>query len=252
MAERKARRAVLKEKYRAGEKKNTPAPPPKMPAQKTPTPSSSPAPFAGKGMSFAEIRGDQPLMPVRATEKEIEEEAGLGAEHEDPDMRLDPEEAERKRKALETAQFTSTGKLELPPMDENRPVLGQSGYEPPSRKKVFAAFVLFGISMIYFYNSTSYFKDTLFPFDTTELQFMEGEMAVIQDTNLIRNTSNLQQLDIFSQAPIFFISWLIVLSYLGGVLILTVGIIRSTYWSYVAKRNLEASQNLDKDANELQ
>ena len=253
MTERKARRTALKEKYGTGASRSPldPPPPPSPPKRKEPSSPSSPAPFAGKGASFAAIGGDAPLMPVRETEEEIEKEAGLGPEHEDPEMRLDPEEAERKRKARETAQFTATGRLELPPMDENRPVLGQSGYQPPSRKKILAAFIFFGIGMMYFYSSTPYFKDTLFPFDTTELKFNEGELAQIRDTNRIRNTSNLQQLDIFSQAPMFFLSWLIVLSYCGGILILAIGIIRSTYWSYIAKRNLEASQNLEKDANEL-
>lgn len=253
MSERKARRAALKDKYRTGERKSPSAPPsPSPPEGKLPSSPSSLAPFAGKGMSFAEIGGDGALIPVRETEEDIEQEAGLGQEHEDPVMRLDPEEAERNRKARETAQITATGRLELPPMDQNRPVLGQSGYQPPSQKKVFSAFLFFGIGMMYFYKSTPYFQDTLLPFDTTELLFNEGAMAVVHDTNRIRNTSNLQQLDIFSQAPMFFVSWLVVLSYCGGVLILVIGIIRSTYWSYIAKRNLEASGNLDKDANELQ
>lgn len=105
---------------------------------------------------------------------------------------------------------------------------------------------------MYFYSATPYFKDTLFPFTTTELNFNEGEMAQIQDTNKLRNTSNIQQLNIFQQAPIFFVAWFILLSYLLGVFVLVLGIIRSTYWSHVAKRNLEASRNLDRDANELQ
>jgi hypothetical protein len=259
IAERAARRAALKQKYRAGGASNTsqptapaaPTPPARPPGQQAP-PAGGRSPFAAnQGARFADIAGSKPLIPIKETEEELNEEAGLGQEHEDPEMRLDPEEAERNRKARETAQFTSTGRLELPPMDENRAVLGQSGYQPPSRTKVFAAFVFFGIAMVMFYRTTPYFKDTLFPWDTTELQFNKGEMAQIQDTNKIRNTSNLQQFDIIKQAPIFFVSWFLVLLYGFGVLILVVGIIRSSYWSYIAKRNLEASQNLNKDNNQL-
>ncbi len=252
-AERDARRRALKDKYSASE--NPVAPPSSAPpVTSVPAPSvGGYSPFAAnKGARFADIAGDEPLIPVRETEEELDEEAGLGPEHDDPDMRLDPEEAAKNRKARESAQFTSTGRLELPPMDENRPVLGLSGYQPPSRKKLVAAFIFFGFGMLAFYNSTPYFKDTLFPWDTTKLDFQEGQMAQIQETNRIRNTSNLQQFDIISQAPMFFVSWLIVLSYAFGILVLVIGIIRSSYWSYIAKRNLEASRNLDLDNNKLQ
>lgn len=205
-----------------------------------------------KGVAFADIAGSSPLMPVRETAEEIEEEAGSGSEHDDSEMRLDPEDAEKNRKAREKADLTSTGRLELPPMDENRPVLGLSGYQPPSRKKLLSAVIFFGIGTILFYNATPYLDETLFPFDTTELRFNEGEMAQIYDTNRLRNTGNIQQIDIFSQAPTFFVAWLLLLSYLLGMFILIVGVIRSSYWSYVAKRNLEAARNLDKDANLLQ
>ncbi|MFP6615060.1 MAG: hypothetical protein VCB26_01525 [Candidatus Hydrogenedentota bacterium] len=264
-AERQERQQALKSKYGKGQRS---APSISLPdsgesaaaSSAVPPPSAPPAPgkpvgaaadAAFKGVAFADIAGSSPLIPIRETEKEIEEEAGVGPEHEDPEMRLDPEEAEKSRKARETAHLTSTGRLELPPMDQNRPVLGQSGYQPPSRKKVLAAFILFGIGSMLFYNSTPYLKETLLPFDTTKPQFYEGQMAQIQDTNKIRNTSNIQQFYIFSQAPMFFVSWLILLSYLLGIVILVFGVIRSSYWSYIAKRNLEAARNLDKDANQL-
>jgi hypothetical protein len=254
-AERQERQQALKSKYGKGQRI---APSISVPdsgesaaSSAVPPPSAPPAPgkpvgaatdAAFKGVAFADIAGSSPLIPIRETEREIEEEAGVGPEHEDPEMRLDPEEAEKSRKARETAHLTSTGRLELPPMDQNRPVLGQSGYQPPSRIKVMAAFILFGIGSMLFYNSTPYLKETLFLFDTRKPQFYEGQMAQIQDTNKIRNTSNIQQFDIFSQAPMFFVSWFILLVF---------GVIRSSYWSYIAKRNLEAARNLDKDANQL-
>ncbi len=263
-AERQERQQALKSKYGKGQRSapsisvpdsgesaasSAVRPPSTSPATGRPVGAAAGAAF--KGVAFADIAGSSTLIPVRETEEEIEEEAGVGPEHEDPEMRLDPEEAEKSRKARETAHLTSTGRLELPPMDQNRPVLGQSGYQPPSRKKVLAAFILFGIGSVLFYNSTPYLEDTLFSFDTTKPQFYEGQVAQIQETNKLRNTSNIRQFDIFSQAPMFFVSWFILISYLLGIVILFFGVIRSSYWSYIAKRNLEAARNLDKDANLL-
>lgn len=247
MAERNARREALRQKY-SKSKSETGAPSPPKPA---PAPISSqqrpavpPASSADAGTSFEDLMGDgeQLLKPVTPQAPSSQDEDG--PDFGEDDFGGDEEEQQ--------ASFTETGKLELPPMDENRPVLGQSGYQPPSRKRVLAAFILAGIGSLLFYNSSPFLKDLLFPYETSELQFNENQMPQIQDTNKLRNAGNMQQLDIFSQAPIFFVAWAILLSYCGAVLILIVGIIRSYYWSRMANRNLEAARNVDKDNNQLQ
>lgn len=259
-AKRDARKKALREKYAGGGKPGhqaaqSGAPKPTNPVASPPSrtnPTQSAPGGDSAGTSLADLMGGEQLLKPTVSEEEIEAEAGLGARDDfDPEMRLDPEEEERNRKALNEAHFTETGRLELPPMDENRPVLGQSGYQPPSRLKVLLAFVFAGIGTWYFLGSTQFFQDTLFPWHTTDLQFNEGEMAQIQETNRLRNTSNIQQFDIFKQAPIFFLSWLIVGSYFLAITILIIGMIRSYYWSRVANHHLEAARAQDKDNNEL-
>lgn len=249
-AERDARKKALKEKYSGGGK---PAAPPVSEAAQSSIPPSPPTSEpAGGGTSLADLMGGDQLLKSSESYEDIEAEAGMRADDDsDPEMRLDPEEEEKNRRALDEARFSATGRLELPPMDENRPVLGQSGYQPPARWKVLAAFIFAGIGSLYFYNSTDYFKDTLFPWHTTNLQFNENEMPTIQETNRIRNSANVQQFDIFKQAPIFFVAWSIVGAYFFAVIILVIGMIRSYYWSRVANQHLEAARALDKDNNEL-
>ena len=59
-------------------------------------------------------------------------------------------------------------------------------------------------------------------------------------------------LDIFSQAPMFFVAWAIFLAYVGGVFALVVSVIRSWYWSYTAKIGEEALKEMETaDKNEL-
>ncbi|MFP6583441.1 MAG: hypothetical protein VCD00_12915 [Candidatus Hydrogenedentota bacterium] len=225
MSERNARREALRQKYSASRQQ------------------APPAPTESAGVSFEDLMGSggQLLKPVKPqAPPESEDEPDFG----DPD--LAPEEAEPQ------ATFTETGKLELPPMDENRPVLGQSGYQPPSRKRVLAAFIFFGIGSMLFYQSSPILRELLFPFETTELKFNQGQMTQIQDTNKLRNAGNFQQLDILTQGPMFFVAWSLLIGYCGGVLILVVGMIRSFYWSRLANHNLEAARSLDKDNNELQ
>ena len=262
-AERQARSAALKEKY-SNAPKTPAAPGASVPSQPVPpaagrasapgiSAAAAPSPFgANKGTSFAELAESAPLMPVRETAEEIEKEAGLGPESDDPDMRLDPEEARKKNEGRREAHQSVSGRLELPPMNQNRPILNQSGYQAPSRTKRILAFVFFGIGMLLFYNATPAFKDTLFPFTTGEFRFQQGQMAQIQDTNSLRNTGNIQQFDILAQAPTFFLAWFFLLTYCGGVAILTVGVIRSGISGHLARRNLRAAQNLGKDANTLQ
>lgn len=251
-AERDARKQALREKYGSSGKPEQGASP-SAPPTRMATPAASPPPAAfGTGTSLSDLMGGEQLIRPKETYEDLEAEAGLGPRDDsDPEMRLDPEEEEKNRKAVSRATVSETGRLALPPMDENRPVLGQSGYQPPSRLKVFLAFVFAGIGTWYFFGSTEFFQDTLYPWRTTELQFNENEMAQIQDTNKLRNTANMQQFDVLSQAPIFFVSWFIVGSYFLAIVILIIGMIRSWYWSRVANQHLEAARMLEKDNNEM-
>ena len=128
MAERQARKQALREKYGSGNKASSGEQQASAPRQASPPPVAAPPPSApsGSGTSLADLMGGEQLLKSAESYEDLEAEAGLGRvdEDDDPEMRLSPEEEQHKRKALDEAQFGSTGRLELPPMDENRPVLG--------------------------------------------------------------------------------------------------------------------------------
>lgn len=219
-------------------------------------PISSAAASVSAGTSFEDIFDGTPVLKPQAVEEDDERDADLVSAGNMGDQEyddLDPAEKERQAKLGRTeAESTESGRLELPPMDENRPVLSASGYQPPSRLRKMMAFVFFGIGMMYFWTATPYLKETMLPWDAPKLEYNQDQMATYKhDDNRIRNSSNINQFEFFAQGPFFFIAWLVVLSYVGGVLAITFSIIRSAWWSWRAKLNLEAADDLEKDRNEL-
>ena len=109
-----------------------------------------------------------------------------------------------------------SGRLSLGPIDDNRPILGQSGHQPPSRKAYIAVFCLFGLAAAIFWNVLPGFRDNLMPWRMPKYQFNADLNPVATDTNALRNASNISQFDMFSQGPIFFIAWLFVGVYVIG------------------------------------
>ena len=182
----------------------------------------------------------------------MNEEAGVGLADDREYDDLDPMEKERQRKlGRRDAEFTETGRLELPPMDENRSVLTSSAYQPPSKKKMYAAFLLFGVGMYYFWTASPFLRETLMPWQSVGPVYTSEMRPAPYDDNRLRNASNLNQFVLLKQAPLFFAAWLFVIAYVGGVIAIIISIIRSAWWSWRAKINQEAAESLDKNKNEL-
>ena len=149
------------------------------------------------------------------------------------------EDGQTKRShGLEGVPTDASGRLELPPIDENRPVLTSSGYQAPSKTAYALAFIFFGVAGAIFFSTTPILKDIMFPFDTPEFRFNAGQDTPITDTNALRDTSNISQLNLFSQTPIFFATWLILIVYVGGSIWLMTSVLLSVISSYRAKRRL--------------
>lgn len=241
MAEREARRQALRDKYAKPSKpsKSTPSTSFESLDDSPSIPSSSPE---GKSQStrLEDLAGaEQLLRPLG----ESEEEAELDKHYEE-DNRI-PTQEENK------AYFTETGRLELPPMDQNRPVLGASGYEPPSRATTLIVLIFFGLAMVFAVRAVPALNDTLFPFTHHQTNFNEKQMLIVTETNALRDGGNIQGLDIFAQGATFFMAWGFLIAYGGGVLMLLTGVIRSILWSREAKTQHEVMKNLDQESKDL-
>ena len=88
-----------------------------------------------------------------------------------------------------------------------------------------------------FYSTTPILRDIMFPFDTPEYKFQANQETPIMDTNRLRNTSNISQFELFAQAPTFFITWVILVVYVGGSALIIISTVRSALSSYLAKRH---------------
>jgi hypothetical protein len=203
------------------------------------------------GMSFEDLHDGESLLKPGMSEQEINAEAGLLDE--DDYAAMDPMERERlKKMGRIEAEVSATGRLELPPMDENKPILNSSGYRPPSRARYIAAFAFFGIGMVYFWTANQALRELMLPWRTSGLEYNEGQRAMMTDTNALRDSSNIDMLGLFSETPLFFVAWAIFLSYVGGVIAIIISIVRSWWWSYTAKIGSEALKEMDTpDKNEL-
>jgi len=243
MAERETRRQALSDKYSKEAQKKT-IPPVSAPVAPTspPAPPSSPA---DSTRLEDLIVGEQLLKSAEDNIEHRIEEKIEESHHADTYDKLPPEKRQK-------ANFTETGRLELPPMDQSRPVLGQSGYQTPSRGSMTLAIIFFGLAMFFTIRVLPALHDTLFPFgDSNETEFTKNLMPIATDTNTLRNTSNIQSLDVFAQSATFFIAWGFVLVYCGLVLGLVVGLIRSMLLQKQAKEQHEAVKDLDQKSKDL-
>ena len=245
MGEREARRQALREKYN---KPSTPSPviqSTSFSALDDSPATLSPAPeVRDQSTSLEDLtEGEQLIRPAVELE-EYDEEAELDRHYEEKDDRV-PEQEHM------TAYFTETGRLELPPMDQNRPVLGASGYRPPSKTTMLIVLVFFGLAMAFTVRVVPALNDTLFPFSGHETKFDAGLMPIISDTNALRNAGNIRGLDIMAQSATFFIAWTFLITYVGGILLLLFAFIHSLIWSRQAKSQQEAMKSLDQNSKDL-
>lgn len=225
MAEREARRVALRDKY----------------ANPTAISPAAPASPSAPSTSFQALGGDE--IPTRPPE-EFNDDDEVPGDETDSDDRIPPQERNE-------AFFTETGRLELPPMDENRPVLGASGYQPPSKTTMLIVLIFFGLAMIFTVRAVPSLEDTLFPFSDHEITFNKDKMAMITETNKLRDASNIQSLDIFAQSATFFIAWVFVILYGGGIFLLLVAVIRGLIWGRQTKTQREALESLDQNSKDL-
>jgi hypothetical protein len=252
MAERNARRKAKKEELRRESKQRE---------------ESAAAKSSGSmGVSFEDLmRGDEDLSkklqsrakeeePAPAPKQPEPELAKAGTSFED--LMSSPGAGGRGSAAASDGQTRTWGlegqpqegsaRLQLGPIDDNRPILGQSGHQPPSKKAYLAAFCLFGLAGAIFWTVAPGFREILMPWDTTKYAFSTGELATTGDTNALRNTSNISQFDVFSQGPIFFIAWSFVGVYVIGFVMIIWSVGKSMLDSYLAKRRLKKAEEYAK------
>jgi len=263
MAERNARRKAKKEEMRreGSSGKREPAPP------KAATAGVAGASFEDLMRDDAELsRAFKGIVRQEASPpSQAEEEApkSAGTSFEDLMSSPVPEGAPAKGKGakaaarrdggdgpkahgLEGAPQEGSGRLSLGPIDDNRPILSQSGHQPPSRKAYIAAFCLFGLAGAIFWNVAPGFREILMPWRTPRYEFSSGQLATTGDTNALRNTSNVSQFDVFSQGPIFFVAWAFVGTYVVGFVLIVWSVGRSLLSSYLAKRRLKKAEEYAK------
>lgn len=226
-----------------------PSPPPKFAAQSA-TVGAARVPGAGGGTGLDDLKSDSDLLPegYGKSDEEIAQEI-FEAPVVSEALREERWKARGKKTfGYEGVPAEGSARLDLPKVDADRPILTGSGYQPPKRSSYLLASILFAISMMFFYNRSPYLGDLLWPFDTTTYEFNSDEMPQIQATNRLRNTSNISQLDIFSQGPIFLIAWAILITYVGGTIWITITTTRA--WLYTRKvkrqeKKLEGKEVVD-------
>jgi len=252
MAERNARRKAQKEqlKRRAAEKKQR-SDAAISPSPGVPRSSSGAATDAEAGTSFSSLTADEPLSFDALTADEAHpegEDQFLEPEHRDEDDEGEDDEKKTSLADLSPEAQERSTRLELGPVDESRPVLTSSGYQAPSGWKYAVAFFLFGVAGALFLTVSPALRDLMWPYKTPPLQFAADRLTPVGDTNTLRDTSNVSQLDIFSQGPIFLITWSIVLVYVTGCVLIIVSLIRSGISSYLARRRLKhVQEEAEKD-----
>lgn len=256
MAERNARRKAQKEQMRR-EKSERDKPRVPSPAPAAPAPPGG----QGGGMSFEDLMRDEPALAAnmqsvkreevaRAPEPEAEDTAkSEGTSFEDL-MSSGPEapgaDKPKRRAGLEGVPQEGSKRLELGPIDENRPILTASGHQGPGKMAYLAAFLFFGLAGVIFWSVMPGIREIMMPWQSVTPEFMSDQRAVATDTNALRNTSNISQFDIFSQAPIFFIAWAIVLIYTFGFVLIIWAVGRSLLETQLAKRRLKKAEEYAK------
>ena len=247
MAERNAKRQLRREQMkslsREGKRSHRGKAKPVQTEARAPGPSFTPG-----SMSFDALSADAPPTPATSfgtlKDAPASPPPGPAKDGTGPDFGTDfgappaaaETEASKRNFGLEGVPTDASSRLELAPVDEKRPVKIGSGYQDPTKTAYFFAFLFFGIAGLVFYSTTPILKDVLFPFDTPSYKFNPNQQTPIMDTNRLRDTSNVSQFEIFSQAPTFFIAWLILIVYVGGSALILISTVRSAISSFRAKR----------------
>ncbi len=197
----------------------------------------SAGPPKSAGTSFEELL---PEAKAAGSQKKAAKAAARGSNG------VDLDDASAKTFGLEGQAQEGSRRLSLGPIDDNRPILGQSGHQPPSKKAYLAAFCLFALSGAIFWTVFPRFREILMPWRIPKYGFSSNLTPVATDTNALRNASNISQFDVISQAPIFFAAWLIVGAYTIGFFLIIWSVGRSTVSSYRAKRRLKKAEEYAK------
>ncbi len=229
--------AQLSQTFKGIMRAEAPAPPKAAGVPKSAGPQKSAGPPKSAGTSFEEL---VPKAKAAGPQKKAAKAAVRGSNG------VDLDDASAKTFGLEGQAQEGSRRLSLGPIDDNRPILGQSGHQPPSKKAYLAAFCLFGLAAAIFFTILPGFRSVLFPGQSTTPQFMSNQMPLATDSNALRNTSNVNQFDLFSQAPIFFVAWLFVGTYAIGFLLIVWSVGRSLMSSYLAKRRLKRAEEYAK------
>lgn len=101
--------------------------------------------------------------------------------------------------------------------DAARPLLVASGYQPPTKKWLIAAFILFGFSGLYLFISLPNLRDIMLPFDSRTFEIGRNVEAPMYARNTIRQHGSIAKLNLFFQIPAFVITWGVTLAYLYGL-----------------------------------
>lgn len=108
-------------------------------------------------------------------------------------------------------------------------ILKRSGYQPPSKAALTAAFLFFGFAGLLVYRQVPMLQEAVWPFESTAIEYTEDMMPIIQDTNRLRNTTNMQSMNLFYEVPLFLLVWTFIIGYAGGVIILGYAMVTSIY-----------------------
>lgn len=101
-------------------------------------------------------------------------------------------------------------------LDPNRPLKARSGYDPPSRTAYLLAFLAFTVVGFFLWIRVPVIKEIIWPFDVGGIDYDSNQEAVIQDTNRLRNTSNITNLNVLVVIPLFVLGWGLLLAYVLG------------------------------------
>ncbi len=237
MAERNARRKEKKDELRRAQTGAKPSP---APAARAGTSFSAlmDAPPRAAGTSFQDLLDgdDAPMMSVRAADDERGPDSA-------PEVHgLGPAEDDARVWGAEGPPKEGSGRLQLPIVDDKRPILTASGYQGPSRTAWIAAFALFGVAAGIFWTVSPAFREILIPADLARPDFVSNARPVATDTNQLRDAGNIKQFDILKYGPIFIVAWLVVGAYCIGFFLIMISLARSLTSSYFAKRRLKKAE----------
>lgn len=130
--------------------------------------------------------------------------------------------------------------------DEMEPLYLASGYRPPS-KPVYAVaitvFLVVGLALLF---NWSLVRDCMrWPLETGKSTFETNQTLVIQETNRLRNFSNISKLNV-GKIGFFCVTWVFLAAYFIGLLATAYSLIHSLlFWYQRSKERQKAQENSD-------